>query len=513
MAYKDLQDFINILKEKNELLEIDFSVNSDLEITEITDRASKKQGLENKALLFKNVEGYEMPVLTNAFGSFERMALSLGVNNVKEIAARIYELIKPEIPDSLIGKAALAPKLFEISQFFPQKCFSAACQEVVITDLNQPILDKLPILKCWPQDGGAFITLPLVITKNPHTGNRNMGMYRLQKFDNTTTGMHWHKHHDGAKNFQEFKKLYCHCDEAIHSPLMNKWIASSQAPRNDDSTKRFEIAVALGCDPAITYAATAPVPTGIDEMIFAGFLRKKPVKLVKCKTVDIDVPADAEIILEGYVDLEEERIEGPFGDHTGYYSLAEKYPVFHITCMTHKKNPVYPATIVGKPPQEDCYMGKATEQIFLPVLRQILPEIVDMNLPFEGVFHNCAIISINKSFAGHANKVINAVWGLGQLMFTKFVIVVDSDVDAHDISAVSWKIFNNTDPSRDCVITKGPLDMLDHSCDLAGFGGKMGIDATKKWDSEGFTREWPEEIVMSDDIKKKVDEKLKKFCL
>jgi len=485
MAYKDLQDFINTLREKNELLEIDFPVSSELEITEITDRASKGKDFPNKALLFKNVEGYEVPVLTNAFGSFERMAFSLGVDNVKEIAERIKELIKPEIPDSWAGKATLMPKLLEVSQFFPQGCFSAPCQEVVIKDLSQPILDKLPILKCWPQDGGAFITLPLVITKNPHTGNRNMGMYRLQKFDNITTGMHWHKHHDGAKNFQESKKL----------------------------GKKFEIAVALGCDPAITYAATAPVPSGIDEMIFAGFLRKKPVKLVKCKTVDIEVPADAEIILEGYVDLEEERTEGPFGDHTGYYSLADKYPVFHITCMTHKKNPVYPATIVGKPPQEDCYMGKATEQIFLPVLRLILPEIVDMNLPFEGVFHNCAIISIDKKFPGHANKIINAVWGLGQLMFTKFVIIVDFDVDVHDISAVSWKIFNNTDPSRDCVITKGPLDVLDHSCDLLGFGGKMGIDATKKWAEEGFTRDWPDEIVMSEDIKKRVDEKLKKFRL
>lgn len=483
MPYKDLQDFINTLKEKNELLEIDFSVSSDLEITEITDRASKGKDFPNKALLFKKVEGHEIPVLTNAFGSFERMALSLGVKDVREIAARIEELVKPEIPDGLFAKAALMPKLIEVSQFPPQMVSSAQCQEIVITDLNQPILDKLPILKCWPQDGGPFITLPLVITKNPRTGNRNMGMYRLQKFDNTTTGMHWHKHHDGAKNFQESKKL----------------------------GKRFEIAVALGCDPAITYAATAPVPAGIDEMIFAGFLRKSPVKLVKCKTVDIEVPADAEIILEGYVDLEEERIEGPFGDHTGYYSLADKYPVFHIICMTHRKNPVYPATIVGKPPQEDCYMGKATEQIFLPVLRLVLPEITDMNLPFEGVFHNCAIISIDKKYPGHANKIINAVWGLGQLMFTKFVIVVDSDVNVHDISAVSWKIFNNTDPSRDCVITKGPLDVLDHSCDLLGFGGKMGIDATKKWPQEGFTREWPDEITMSDDIKKKIDEKLNKF--
>ncbi len=483
MSYDDLQNFINVLKEKKELMEINFPVSSFLEITEITDRASKNKGLSNKALLFNNVQDYGMPVLTNAFGSFERMALSLGVNNLKQITSRIEELIKPEIPDTLIGKASLMPKLLEVSQFFPQMINNAVCQEVVITDLNQPILDKLPILHCWPQDGGAFITLPLVITKNPHTGNRNMGMYRLQKFDNTTTGMHWHKHHDGAKNFYEAKKL----------------------------GKLFEVAVALGCDPAITYAATAPVPSGIDEMIFAGFLRKKPVKLVKCKTVDIEVPADAEIVLEGFIDLDEERIEGPFGDHTGYYSLADSYPVFHITCMTHRKNPVYPATIVGRPPQEDCYMGKATEQIFLPVLRQILPEITDMNLPIEGVFHNCAIISIDKRFPGHANKIINAFWGLGQLMFTKFVIVVDADVDVHNISEVSWKIFNNTDPSRDCIITKGALDVLDHSCDLIGYGGKMGIDATKKWKEEGFNREWPDEIIMSEDIRKKVDEKLKNF--
>ncbi len=481
MTYKNLKDFINKLKKENELLEIDTPVSSELEITEITDRASKEKGFPNKALLFKNVEGYEMPVLTNAFGSYDRMAFSLGTNSVKDIAKRIEELVKPEVPDSLAEKANLLPKLFEVSQFFPKIVKDAPCQEVVITDLTQPILDKLPILKCWPQDGGAFITLPLVITKNPHTGNRNMGMYRLQKFDNTTTGMHWHKHHDGAKNFEETKKL----------------------------GKKFEIAVALGCDPAVTYASTAPVPPGIDEMIFAGFLRKKPVKLVKCRTVDIEVPADAEIILEGYVDLEEKRTEGPFGDHTGYYSLADEYPVFHITAMTHAKDPVYPATIVGKPPQEDCYMGKATEQIFLPVLKKILPEIVDMNLPIEGVFHNCVIISIDKSFPGHANKVINAVWGLGQLMFTKFVIIVDSDVDVHNLSEVTWKVFNNVDPSRDCVITKGPLDMLEHACDLPGFGGKMGIDATKNWASEGFNRTWPDEIVMCDEIKQKVDEKFK----
>ncbi len=481
MAYKNLKEFINKLQKENELMEINTPVSPELEITEITDRASKEKEFPNKALLFNNVEGYDIPVLTNAFGSYKRMALSLGVGDVREIAKRIESLSNPEIPDSLMEKAAMLPKLMEISTFFPKMVKEAPCQEVVITDLNQPILDKLPVLKCWPQDGGPFITLPLVITKNPKTGNRNMGMYRLQKFDNLTTGMHWHKHHDGAKNFQEAKKL----------------------------GKKFEIAVALGCDPAVTYAATAPVPPGIDEMIFAGFLRKKPVQMVKCKTVDMEVPADAEIVLEGYVDLEEKRIEGPFGDHTGYYSLADEYPVFRITAMTHAKNPVYPATIVGRPPQEDCYMGKATEQVFLPVLKRIMPEIVDMNLPIEGVFHNCAIISIDKRFPGHACKIINAVWGLGQLMFTKFVIVVDSGVNVHDLSEVSWKVFNHTDPLRDTIITKGPLDVLDHACDLPGFGGKMGIDATKKWEGEGFTRDWPDETVMCEEIKKKVDEKLK----
>lgn len=479
--YKDLKDFINKLKQENELLEITTPVSSELEITEITDRASKELGFPNKALLFTNVQGYNMPVLTNAFGSYKRMAMSLGVKDVREVAARITELLKPEIPDTLLEKATLLPRLYEVSQFFPKIVKDAPCQEVVIT--QGEMLDKLPILKCWPQDGGPFITLPLVITKNPHTGNRNMGMYRLQKYDNKTTGMHWHKHHDGAKNFEESGKL----------------------------GKRFEVAVALGCDPAITYAASAPVPPGIDEMIFAGFLRKKPVQLVKCKTVDIEVPADAEIVIEGYVDHDERRIEGPFGDHTGYYSLADEFPVFHVTAVTHAKNPIYPATIVGKPPQEDCYMGKATEQIFLPVLRQILPEIKDLNLPLEGVFHNCAIISIDKRYPGHANKIINAVWGLGQMMFTKFVIVVDSDVDVHDMSTVSWKIFNNTDPSRDCIITRGPLDILDHACDLPGFGGKMGIDATKKWKEEGFTREWPDEIIMSEEIKRKVDEKFREY--
>ncbi|MFH0701997.1 MAG: menaquinone biosynthesis decarboxylase [bacterium] len=483
MTYKDLREFIQKLKDEEELLEINVPVDSNLEITEITDRASKNKDFPNKALLFNKVDNYDIPVLINSFGSFKRMNLALGVDNIKEIASRIENLIKTEVPDSMIGKVSMLSRLYEVSSFFPQIIKNAPCQEIVITDLNQPILDKLPILKCWAEDGGKFITLPVVITKNPLTGVRNAGMYRLQKFDNVTTGMHWHKHHDGALNFEAAKRL----------------------------GKKFEAAVALGCDPATIYASVAPVPSGIDEMIFAGFLRKKPVKLVKCKTVDLEVPAYSEIVLEGYINFDEQRMEGPFGDHTGYYSAADLYPVFHITAMTHRKNPVYPATIVGKPPQEDCYMGKATEQIFLPILKQIIPEIVNINLPIEGVFHNCAIISINKHYPGHANKVISAVWGLGQLMFTKFVIIVDYDINIHDLSEVSWRIFNNVDPARDCIITKGPVDILDHASDLLGYGGKMGIDATKKWKSEGISREFPNEITMSDEIKKKVDSRLQEY--
>lgn len=478
--YNSLNDFIDLLRQKDELLEINFPVSCDLEITEITDRASKEQDLPNKALLFTNIEGYDTSVLTNAFGSFERMTLSLGGISPKEVAQRIESLMVKDIPQSIMGKISLLPKLIDMINIPPKMVSYAPCQEIVITDMSKPILDKLPILKCWPEDGGPFITLPVVVTKDPLTGTRNLGMYRMQKYSNTTTGMHWHPHHDGATNFKKFSEK-----------------------------NTFEVAVAIGPDPAVTYAATAPLPHGIDECLFAGFLRNKPVELVKCKTVDLEVPANSQIVLEGYVNLDEMKTEGPFGDHTGYYSLSDKFPVFHINCMTHQKNFIYPATIVGKPPQEDCYMGKATEQIFLPLLKQIIPEIIDMNLPIEGVFHNCAILSIDKKYAGHAQKVISAVWGLGQLMFTKFVIVVDKDVNVHNLSEVSWKVFNNTDPKRDCIIVQGPVDILDHTAPITGYGSKMGIDATKKLNSEGFTREWPEEIKMSEDIINSVNEKIK----
>ncbi|HZK43681.1 MAG TPA: menaquinone biosynthesis decarboxylase [Syntrophomonadaceae bacterium] len=479
MAYKDLHEFIDVLEKAGELKRITTEVDSDLEITEITDRISKKHG---PALLFENVKGSEMPVLINAYGSEKRMAMSLKTESLNDIADEILSFLKlaDSTPQSIFDKVKLLPKLLEVSNFIPKMVNTGVCQEVVDTN---PSLDKIPILKCWPEDAGKFITLPQVYTKNPETGKRNIGMYRLQQFDEKSTGMHWHVHHDGAENYRKHTELGQHT----------------------------EVAVVLGGDPSITYAGTAPLPSDIDELLFAGFLRKKPVELVKCKTIDMEVPADAEIVLEGYVDKDERRIEGPFGDHTGYYSLAGEYPVFHITCITHRKNAIYPTTIVGKPPQEDCYMAYATERIFLPLIQFQLPEVVDLHLPQEGVFHNCVIVSIKKSFPGHAHKIMTSLWGMGQMMFSKFVVVVDEDVDVQNVSEVMWKVFNNVDPRRDTMIVDGPLEVLDHSAPMPLFGSKMGFDATKKWKSEGHPREWPNEIVMSQEVKKMVDEKWNEY--
>ncbi|NLB53398.1 MAG: menaquinone biosynthesis decarboxylase [Syntrophomonadaceae bacterium] len=468
MAYKDLHDFIKKLENEGELLRINTLVDPELEITEITDRVSKMHG---PALLFENVKGSDMPVLMNAFGSEKRMALSLNTDKLDSIGQEITDLLamKDNMPHSMMDKLRMLPKLAELASMLPRMIKNAPCQEVV--DMA-PDLNKLPILKCWPKDAGRFITLPQVYTKDPVTGQRNVGMYRLQVYDGKTTGMHWHTHHDGAQNYR----------------------------KNKDTGKPIEVAVVLGGDPAITYSATAPLPPGIDELIFAGFLRKKPVDLVKCKTINMEVPADAEIVLEGYVDPEEIRIEGPFGDHTGYYSLAGEYPVFHVKCITHRAKAVYPATIVGKPPQEDCYMALATERIFLPLLKFQLPEIVNMHLPMEGVFHNCVFVSIKKTFPGQAKKVMSSLWGTGQMMFAKFIIVVDENVDVMNASEVMWKVFNNVDPKRDTMIVEGPLDVLDHSAPLALVGSKIGFDATKKLVEEGHPREWPEDIVMSKEI-------------
>lgn len=476
MSYKDLQEFVQILEKKGLLKRIKVEVDAELEITEITDRVCKKGG---PALLFEKVKGSKYPVLMNAMGSYERMNLALGVNNLDDIAQEIRELIKPSNYIGFVKKVKAAPKLLQLANIFPKKVSKAPCQEVV----EEPNLDTLPILKCWPGDGGRFITLPLVFTRDPESGNINMGMYRMQVYDQKTTGMHWHLHKDGRENFNRYK----------------------------EKGNRMPVSVAIGADPAVIYSATAPLPKEISEYLFAGFLRKKPVEVVKCITNDIEVPAHAEFVLEGYVDLNELRVEGPFGDHTGYYSLKDKYPVFHVTCITHKKNPIYPATVVGKPPMEDCYIAKATERIFLPVLQMQNPEIVDINMPLEGVFHNCVIISIKKSYPGHAKKIMNTVWGMGQMMFTKMVIVVDHNVNPHDLSTVAWKVFNNIDAKRDVLIVDGPLDALDHSSPLPHYGHKMGIDATKKWPEEGHNREWPEDVEMSKEIKELVDKKWKEY--
>ena len=472
MAYKDLREFIAELEKRNLLKRIKIPVSPELEITEITDRVSKFTGKKNVALLFENVRGYDMPVLINMFGSYERMSLALGVEKLDDAANDIREILQlPYISFkkrmSVLSILGTAHKAIN----FPKYVKNAPCQEVVE---NNPDLDKIPILKCWPNDGGNFVTLPLVFTKNPATGKRNVGMYRLQKFDSRTTGMHWHIHKNGAENFR-------------------------------DSTEKIEAAVAIGTDPVVTYAATAPLPRDVDEMVFAGFLRHKSVELTKCKTVDLEVPATAEIILEGYVSTNELRREGPFGDHTGYYSLADDYPVFHVTCITHRKNPIYAATVVGKPPLEDCFMAKATERIFLPLLQQMLPEIVDINMPFEGVFHNCVIVSIKKSFPMQARKVMHALWGMGQMMNVKMIIVVDAHVDVQNLSEVAWRVFNNIDAEHDLEIVHGPLDVLDHSSPYPKWGAKLGIDATKTWAEEGHSRDWPDEISMSPEVKARID--------
>ena len=483
MAYKDLREFIADLEQRGLLKRIRAEVDPELEITEITDRISKRKGKENVALLFENVKGSRMPVLMNAFGSYERMALGLGVEKLDDIADELREMLKlPYLSlQNKMNVVTLIPTIKKAINF-PKYVKNAPCQEVVETE--NPSLDEIPILKCWPHDGGPFVTLPLVFTKNPKTGKRNVGMYRLQKYDSKTTGMHWHIHKNGAENFRDTKAL---------------------------GGEKIECAVAIGTDPAVTYAATAPLPRDVDEMVFAGFLRHKPVEMVKCKTVDIEVPAHAEIILEGYVRTDELRREGPFGDHTGYYSLADDYPVFHITAITHRRDAIYFATVVGRPPMEDCYLAKATERIFLPLLQQMLPEIVDINMPLEGVFHDCVIVSIRKQFPMHARKVMHALWGMGQMMNVKMIVVVDAHVDVQDLAQVAWRVFNNIDAEHDLEIVHGPLDVLDHSSPMAKWGAKLGIDATKTWPEEGHAREWPDEIEMSAEIRQRVDAKWKEL--
>jgi 4-hydroxy-3-polyprenylbenzoate decarboxylase len=479
LSYRDLREFIKVLEERGELKRVTAPVDAELEITEITDRVVKAGG---PALFFENVRGYEVPVVTNLFGTLARMKLALGTEDLDAIGEELCALLQPELPQGLWDKLKALPRLAELSSFVPRVVRTGPCKEVVV---REPDLTRFPVLKCWPGDAGRFITLPLVFTKDPETGRRNVGMYRMQVFDARTTGMHWHIHKDGAAHYRK---------------------ARAQG-------RRLPVAVALGADPATIYAATAPLPQGIDELLFAGFLRKEAVELVRCETVDLEVPAHAEIILEGYVDPEEQRLEGPFGDHTGYYSLADYYPVFHVTCITHRRNPIYPATIVGRPVMEDAFIGKATERLFLPLIRLQLPEVVDINFPVEGVVHNCVVLSINKAYPGHARKIIHAVWGMGQLAFSKLVIVVDANVNVQDMSEVWWRVFNNIDPRRDIILSEGPLDVLDHASPRFAYGSKMGIDATRKWPGEGHEREWPEDIVMSPEVKALVDRRWPEYGL
>lgn len=478
MPYKNLRKYIEKLEALGELHRIKAEVDPVLEITEITDRISKSDG---PALLFEKVKGFSYPVIINAFGSYKRMQLALSCNSFDEIATRLESSMKIRPPEGLMGKIRMLFTLKDMAGLIPKKIKKAPCQEKVFTE--GPLLDKLPIIQCWPDDGGPFITLPIVITKDPETGIQNAGMYRMQKYDNTSTGMHWQYNKDGTRHFDKYKNL----------------------------NRRMDVAVALGGSPSVTYAATAPLPPDIDELVFAGFLDSKPVEIVKAKTVDLYVPAESDFVIEGYVDPAEERIEGPFGDHTGFYSAADIYPVFHVTAVTCRNDAIYPTTIVGKPPMEDCYMAKATERIFLTLLKFVFPEIVDMELPLEGVFHNCALVSIDKKHPGQAKKVINALWGIGQMSSTKFIAVFDKDINLQDSSTVVWKLLNNVDPKRDLIFSEGPLDALDHSAPFANFGGKMGIDATRKTREEGMGRDWPEEIVMSDDIKEKVTKRWKEY--
>lgn len=466
MWYQDLPSFVKALEKAGELLRIKALVSRELEITEITDLASKAPG-GGKALLFENVEGSRFPVLTNAFGSERRICMALGVQDIEELAKRLRGFIEFGVgkkPRSVMEALKLG---LEIIGFFPRRYRGKIppCQEVAY--IGQDVdLSKLPILKCWPKDGGPFITLPVVITKSLKTGRRNAGMYRLQVYDRNTTGMHWHIHKDGSHYFQEYR----------------------------EAGLKMPVAVSIGTDPATTYAATAPLPRGVDEILFSGFIRRKPVPVTKCLTVDLEVPAYSEFVLEGYVPPDEFRKEGPFGDHTGYYSLEDLYPVFHVTAITHRRNPVYPATIVGRPPMEDCYMAKATERIFLPLLQMILPEIVDYWLPWEGVFHNITVVAIKKEYPRHAHKIMNALWGQGQMAFCKAIVIVDHDVDIKDPLRVLRHILNHTDFDRDLLFSEGILDVLDHSAPNPYYGSKLGIDVTSPMNAEP-PRKLPETLV------------------
>ncbi|MDE1155665.1 MAG: UbiD family decarboxylase [Acidobacteriaceae bacterium] len=519
MAYESLRDWIKVLERAGELKRVKAEVSPVLEMAEIADRAAKSgKGTPHPggpALLFENIAGYPgARVLMNQFGSERRMKLALETDSLEAIAERIDLLLHPVPPTGLMDKLKMLPMLAEIGACFPKviSAKNAPCKEVILRGDEVDVL-KFPVLTTWPDDGGPFITLPCVHTKNPVTGKRNVGMYRMQVYDGKTTGMHWQRQKVAAEHFRDRLRAAAASDsEAID--LMARTAGGTTAAPDSSSMpqhvvskirgSRMEVAVAIGTDPTITFGAVVPAPPEVEEYLIAGFLRGKAVELVKCETVDLEVPAHAEIILEGYVELGELRTEGPFGDHTGFYTMQDEYPVFHITCITHRKDPIYAATVVGKPPMEDAWMAKAIERIFLPLMKLTMPEIVDVNLPFEGVAHNLMIVSIRKGYAGQARKVMNGIWAMGQAMFTKCIIVVDEDCDVHDMAEVTLRTLGNIDPERDIQFTLGPVDTLDHASRLPNFGSKMGIDATRKWAAEGFTREWPEMLTMPGEVKQRV---------
>jgi 4-hydroxy-3-polyprenylbenzoate decarboxylase len=547
LAYDDLRDWIKALEKHGELRRIREEVSPELEITEITDRVSKigsfshpfrkergKDGAREHyapggpALLFENVKGHPgHKVLINQFGSERRMALALGVDRIDDIAERIHALMNVKPPSGgFLDKLKMLPQLAELGNIFPKTVSAkdAPCKEVIRRDNFD--LDFFPILKCWPHDGGRFITLPCVHTRDPRNGKRNIGMYRMQVYDGQTTGMHWQRQKVAAEHYREALRAAAaagaESDPALNASAARVAMMAESAggavtiPEQPAGAipqlalgnlkgSRLEVAVAIGTDPATTFSAIVPAPPEVEEFLIAGFLRGKPVEIVKCETVDLEVPAHAEIILEGYVELGELRSEGPFGDHTGFYTLPDDYPVFHLTCITHRKDPIYAATIVGKPPMEDAWMGHAVARIFLPAMKMTIPELVDINLPVEAVFHNLMIVSIKKSYPGHARKVMNAIWSLGQAMFTKCIIVVDEDCDVQNIPEVVLRVANNIDPERDIQFMLGPVDSLDHSSRLPNYGSKMGVDATRKWKAEGFERPWPAMIEMDRTTKEKID--------
>lgn len=519
MPTATLAEFVALLEKEGELARVKSRVSPVLEIAEITDRVCKMRaphghqeldrnpaaGLGGKALLFENVEGSDIPVAINTFGSYWRINKALGSENLEALAGRVQQLVKPEIPTTLMEKMRRLPDLIKMAGFPPKTVRNGICQEVVLEG-DKADLGRLPIIQCWPMDGdlrsgqvfdpqqaaeqaeknpgsGRYITLGGIYTRNPVDGSRNIGMYRVQVFGPRKCAMHWHMHHDGARHFRLWQK----------------------------KGEKMPLAIALGGESVLPYAATAPLPPGVEELLFAGFLNGSGLELVKCKTIDMEVPANAEIIIEGYVDLREKLMEGPFGDHTGFYSMADWYPAFHVTAITHRRNPIYPTTIVGKPPMEDYYLGKATERIFLPLLKMLVPDIIDYSLPISGVFHNCAFVKIRKEYPFQARRVMHAIWGAGQMSFTKFIVVVDERVNVHDERDVLFHLFANCDPKRDTEIVHGPVDILDHASPDLGAGSKMGFDATVKLPAEGRVRPWPKELEMDQKTKDLVTRKWKGY--